>query len=43
MGDIEYGTRLKIKKESVTGKAMLCGGYLTEWKKDWLFDSKKDY
>ena len=42
-GDIQYGTLLKIKKAAVQGKAILCGGVLTEWKKEWLFDSKKDY
>ncbi len=43
MGDIQYGTRLKVRRTAVKGKAILCGGILSEWKKEWLYESKKDY
>ena len=42
-GEVQYGTRLKVKKAAVKGKAILCGGTLSEWRKEWLFESKKDY
>ncbi len=41
--DIDYSRSLKVARSAVLGKAILCGGVLTEWRKDWLYGSKKDY
>ena len=41
--DIDYSRCLKVEKTSVRGKALLSGGVLTEWRKGWLYGSKKDY
>ncbi len=42
-GEINYARRIRIPKNKLKGKAMLCGKVLTEWQKDWLGGSKKDY
>ncbi len=43
LDDIDYARCLKIPRGAVRGKAILSGGILTEWQKDWLYGSKKDY
>lgn len=32
-----------VRLDDVTGKAILCGGLIIEWRKEWMWGSKKDY
>ncbi len=42
-GEVNYHRRIRVKKAKLTGKGMLCGKILTEWRREWLGGSKKDY
>ncbi len=43
MDDIDFSRCLKIPRRAVRGKAILSAGILTEWQKEWLYGSKKNY
>ncbi len=40
---MDYSRKLRIPREQVVGKAMVCGDVISEWPKEWLNQSKKDY
>ncbi len=40
---INYNRRVHVKRSKITGKAMVCGKIMTEWRKEWIGGSKKDY
>ncbi len=41
--DIDYTRTVKVARSAIKGKAILSGGVLTEWRKEWMYGSKKDY
>ena len=40
---VDYSRKLRIPRGQVMGKAMVCGNTISEWPKEWLNQSKKDY